>query len=215
MSEEEKKTESVGSKGHDDWEDIGRRIESQIRREFAKAAGASETDSWDTIARKADARIRSRIASEVGAPPDATWEDISRTTERKVRAEVAEEVGVRQEAEWSEIGRRIESQVKAGLGSWAGASAEDDWSTVGNKMASKIQKILDEAFKLDKREDAEQGVTPPSESKGGGLTPPGPRAKPADAVPDGMRLRGTAPFVASSDPAAAIAQLRRCIVTLR
>jgi hypothetical protein len=167
MTEEEKKVASEETKAHEDWEDIGRRIESQIRREFARAAGANETDSWDTIARKADAKIRSGIASEVGASPGATWKDIGRTTERKVRTEVADEVGVRQEAEWSEIGRRIETQVKAGFGSWAGAAPEDDWSTVGNKIAGKIQKILDEAFKVEKKGGSGQGTTPPPEGKEG------------------------------------------------
>lgn len=122
--------------GRDEWADIGRRIETQIRRDLGRATGADEDASWDELGHK--------------------WET-------KVRTEIASAVGAEQEADWPSIGRKVESQLKAGLGGWADASAEDDWSTVGSKISTKIQKMLDRTLKAEKKaEEAPESAEAPS-----------------------------------------------------
>ena len=119
----------------DEWADIGRRIETQIRRDLGRATVADE---------------------------DASWEELGHKWETKVRTEIASAVGAEQEADWSTIGRKVESQAKAGLGGWADASPEDDWSTIGSKISTKIQKMLDRALKTERKAEAPESAESPS-----------------------------------------------------
>ena len=122
--------------GRDEWADIGRRIETQIRLDLGRATGADE---------------------------DVSWEELGHKWETKVRTEIASAVGAEQEADWASIGRKVESQLKGGLGGWADASPEDDWSTVGSKISTKIQKMLDGALNREqKAEEAPESAEAPS-----------------------------------------------------
>ena len=80
-AEKTQKQDTSTESAAEEWTDIGRRIERQIRLDLAKWAGADETDSWEVIGRKAEAKIRSSMAAGLGAAPDASWEEIGRTVE--------------------------------------------------------------------------------------------------------------------------------------
>jgi hypothetical protein len=123
----------------EEWADIGRRIERQIRHDLARATGANE---------------------------DTSWEELGRKWETKVRTEIASAVGAEEEADWGAIGQKVESQLKAGLGGWAGASPEEDWSTIGSKIGDKIQNMVEGAIKTEKKAKEASESPEPAEAQG-------------------------------------------------
>src|SRR4030042_126654 len=57
-------TEQAGTSTRSIWEEwtaLGKSIESQIRRDVARMAGAQESDNWGAIGRKAESKVRQRL----------------------------------------------------------------------------------------------------------------------------------------------------------
>ncbi len=66
MTEEQPKVTPEEQKSQEEWTDIGRRIEAQIKRDLASFAGAQETDGWAVIGQKIETRIRVGMAMGLG-----------------------------------------------------------------------------------------------------------------------------------------------------
>ena len=60
MTDEQTEGTAQQGKSREDWTDVGRRIEAQIKRDLGGWAGAVEDDSWEKVGRKAEAKVRGK-----------------------------------------------------------------------------------------------------------------------------------------------------------
>ncbi len=122
-------------------EEMGHKIEGEIRDFIAKLVGAAPDDDWDTIGRMVDASFRNRIAQVFNAKP----------------------VEEQEEASWEDIRITVDVQLRETLGGWAGAERGDDWRTVGEKIDTKIRTLLHGAFGKTEKKPAEADAVDVSE----------------------------------------------------
>lgn len=99
----------------DEWRDILRQIEGQVRRESARIVGVDQDADWETIGRNAGETARKTTARAVGVEEDADWQRIGHHVERTVRSGVATMVGTAPDADWSTIGQTADQRVRTFL----------------------------------------------------------------------------------------------------
>lgn len=93
------------------WRDILDRIDTQVRREAARAVGAAEGADWATIGRSTDEAARRNAAKAAGLGEGASWEEIGRQIERTTRGGMARAVGLTEDADWRSIGQTMGARV--------------------------------------------------------------------------------------------------------
>lgn len=96
----------------EEWGDIFRRIEEQVRREAARAVGAEENADWATIGRRTDESARKNAAKAAGLGEAATWEEIAAQVERRTRGGIAKSMGLEADADWGRIGQTMETRMR-------------------------------------------------------------------------------------------------------
>lgn len=101
--------------GAEEWKAIFQQVESQVRKEAARAVGVSEDADWSTIGRQTDDTVRRNVARNVGVEEDANWEVIGRHLEKTGRSGVARFVGTNEDADWATIGQRVEDRMRVFL----------------------------------------------------------------------------------------------------
>jgi hypothetical protein len=99
----------------EEWKDIFRQLEQQVRRESARIVGAPENSDWPTIGRQTDDAARRTAAKAVGVDEGADWEKIGSHVEKTVRSGVATFVGNAPDADWATIGQSVEGKVQSFL----------------------------------------------------------------------------------------------------
>lgn len=100
----------------DEWAEIARRIEQQIRRDAARVVGVEPSADWASIRDGLFTRVRDQA------------DEIDRT-----------EVGRRV----SEVGRELDERLRSGLGQAAGAGPDADWATIGRTVRQRVESVLD------------------------------------------------------------------------
>jgi hypothetical protein len=117
-----------------EWLEIGRLIERQIRRDVARIVGASESDDWGDVRDTVASRLRERAAGVDATEVGQRAERIMRDVEEQLRVGLAQTVGAGQDADWSSIGRTVGERLRQTIdrsqpigpgGSGTAASAED------------------------------------------------------------------------------------------
>jgi hypothetical protein len=111
MTEEQQQGEDQ-RQGAEEWKAIFQQVESQVRKEAARAVGVSEDADWSTIGRQTDETVRRNVAKNVGVEEDANWEVIGRHLEKTGRSGVARFVGTNEDADWASIGQRVEERMR-------------------------------------------------------------------------------------------------------
>jgi hypothetical protein len=110
----EQKQPGAGTQnGAEEWKEIFRQFESQVRREAARVVGEAQDADWSSIGRRTDETVRRNVAKNVGLQPDADWETIGKRVEVTVRNGVATTVGVNADADWATIGQTADQKVRA------------------------------------------------------------------------------------------------------
>jgi hypothetical protein len=114
MAEEHQQGETQ-RQGAEEWKAIFQQVESQVRKEAARAVGVSEDADWTTIGRQTDDTVRRNVARNVGVEEDANWEVIGRHLEKTGRSGVARFVGTSEDADWATIGQTVEERMRVFL----------------------------------------------------------------------------------------------------
>ena len=112
---EEHQQSGTQSQGAEEWKAIFQQVESQVRREAARAVGVSDEADWATIGRQTDDAARRNVAKSVGLQEDANWELIGKHLERTGRSGVARFVGTSEDADWATIGQKVEGRMRVFL----------------------------------------------------------------------------------------------------
>ncbi len=97
----------------EEWRELFRQFDQQIRREAARVVGVQPVADWGTIGRQAGENARRSAARSVGLSEDADWEDIGRRLETTVRTSAAKSVGAAPDADWTVVGQTVEQKVRA------------------------------------------------------------------------------------------------------
>lgn len=117
-----------------EWIEIGRLIEQQIRRDLARVVGAVKTDDWSDVRDTVTGRIRERAAGVDTGEFGQRAERIARDVEEQFRLGLAQAVGAGRDADWPTIGRTVSERLRHTIdpnqtsgpgGSGTAASAED------------------------------------------------------------------------------------------
>ena len=117
-----------------EWVEIGRLIQRQIRRDLARVVGAPETDDWGEVRDTVTGRIRERVTGVETGEIGQRAERIARDLEEQFRVGLAQTFGAGRDADWASIGRTVSERLRRTIdpnqttgpgGSGTAASAED------------------------------------------------------------------------------------------
>ena len=126
----------------EEWKDIGRKIEKQVKEEVSRLADAAKAEDWKDMGSKIEAKIKSQLADAVGAEPDADWDEIGNRTEDSVKHSISKWAGAQPEDDWKTIGKKAEARIKSQAADLSGADPDADWSDIGRRMKSTIKSRL-------------------------------------------------------------------------
>ena len=115
MTEKTTGKSNPGASSADEWKELWRQVEHQVRRDAARVVGEPPEVSWSQIGRKAGESSREGAAKVVNAPKDADWETIGRQVEVNVRTGIATAVGATPNADWATVGQTVDQKVWAFL----------------------------------------------------------------------------------------------------
>lgn len=120
----------------------------RIAEFFGVEPGAEKSEvTWDDIGSKVNHDLRKAIGGWAGAKPDDDWKAVGEKVDEKIRASAGEAAGAKPAgaegtASWEEIGKKIEANLRRGLGSWVNADPDADWDAIGNLYAERIRKAF-------------------------------------------------------------------------
>jgi len=107
---------------------------------------SQSADEWGQVFRNIENQIRREAARAVGVPEDSDWKMIGRETDDAARRNVAKAIGMDENSEWDSIGRSIEEKGRSGIARFVGTSADSDWDDIGKAVETRVRTFLDDIF---------------------------------------------------------------------
>jgi arylsulfatase A-like enzyme len=133
-AEERQKKRAEAKRMKQEWKDIGRRIERQVKEELSKMADSEDAEEWKNIGRRVETKIKSQLADIVNANPDADWEEIGKKTQGNVKHSVSQWAGAAPEDDWETIGNKAEIKIRSQLAKAIGARPDAGWEEIGGRL---------------------------------------------------------------------------------
>jgi hypothetical protein len=118
-----------------------RQTDDKTSSDFQKSA-----EEWKELFRQLEQQVRTDAARMVGADESADWQDIGRQTGDTTRASAARSVGLDESASWERIGQELEREARSGVARFVGTSPQADWATIGQTVEAKVRLFLQDVF---------------------------------------------------------------------